>query len=153
MVDQATMNNGRNATPAAAMTRNMSDLTSDIASLAELQTRLFLLDVKESMTRIATPIVLAVIGGALLLGSLPVLLLAIAASLILLGIGLATALFIAFLIGTVLGTIALAIARSRLRNAFVAFQRSREELAQNIRWIKGALSAAGRASQAAERNA
>ena len=105
------------------------------------------------MTRIATPIVLAVIGGALLLGSLPVLLLAIAASLILLGIGLATALFIAFLIGTVLGTIALAIARSRLRNAFVAFQRSREELAQNIRWIKGALSAAGRASQAAERNA
>jgi hypothetical protein len=153
MVDQATMNNGRNAAPAAAMTRNMSDLTSDIASLAELQTRLFLLDVKESVTRIATPIVLAVIGGALLLGSLPVLLLAIAASLILLGIGLATALFIAFLIGTVLGTIALAIARSRLRNAFVAFQRSREELAQNIRWIKGALSAAGRASQAAERNA
>jgi TM2 domain-containing membrane protein YozV len=153
MVDQATMNNGRNAAPAAAMTRNMSDLTSDIASLAELQARLILLDAKESMTRITTPLVLAVIGGALLLGSLPVLLLAIAAGLVLLGLGSAAALLIAFLIGAVLGAIALAIAWYRLRNALVAFQRSRKELVQNIRWIKGALSAAGRASQAAECNA
>lgn len=153
MVDQATMNNGRNAAPAAAMTRNMSDLTSDIASLAELQARLFLLDAKESMQRIITPVVLAVIGGSLLLGSLPVLLLAIAAGLILLGLGPAAALLIAFLIGVVLGAIALAIAWHNLRNALVTFQRSREELAQNIRWIKGALSATGRASQAAECNA
>lgn len=150
MVDQTTMTNGRNAAPAAAMTRNMSDLVGDIASLVELQARLLVLDAKESVQRTVTPVVLAAIGGAVLMGSIPVLFLAIAAGLVILGLGLAAALFVSFLIGAVIGVIALAIAWYLLRSSVITFQRSRNELAQNVQWIKDTLKQSGRASQSAE---
>lgn len=150
MVDQTTMTNGRSADPATAMTRSVSDLAADIATLGELQVRLFLLDAKESAKRLVVPVAMVLAGGALLLGTVPVLLLAITALLVLTGLGVTASLFISFLLGAVLGTIPLAIAWSFLRSSLISFQRSREELAQNVRWIKDALKQNGRASQAAE---
>ncbi len=150
MVNQTTMTNGRSTAPATAMTRSMSDLAADIATLAELQVRLFLLDAKESAKRLAVPAAMILGGGVLLLGTIPVLLLAIAALLVLAGLGVTASLFISFFLGAAFGTIPVVIAWSLLRSSPISFQRSREELAQNVRWIKDALKQNGRASQAAE---
>lgn len=148
MVDQTTVTNGRNAAPAEAMTRSMSDLVGDIASLAELQARLFAIDAKETMRRIVLPIVFAAAGMVLVLGSIPVLLLTLAALFTYAGMGAAMSLFLAFVVGMILGAIALGVAWYAIRRSLVSFQRSREELARNLHWIKEALRQNGRSAQA-----
>jgi len=147
MVDQTTMIDDRDAAPAEAMTRSMSDLAGDIAALAELQARLFALDAKETMRRILVPIALGAIGTALILGSIPVLLLTVAALLNYAGLGTTLSLFLAFIVGAAFGGIALLVAWYAIRRGLVTFHRSLEELARNLRWIKAALRQNGRAAQ------
>lgn len=148
MDDQATMTDDRDAAPAEAMTRSMSDLAGDIATLAELQARLFAIDAKETMRRIVMPIALAGAGAVLILGSIPVLLLTVAALLNYAGLGAAPALFLAFVVGVAFGGLALLVAWFAIRHSLVSFHRSWEELARNLRWIKEALRQNGRATQA-----
>jgi uncharacterized membrane protein YqjE len=148
MVDQATMRNGHNTSaPAREMTRNVGGLASDIASLVELQARLFALDAKASLRRMIAPVVLAVLGVALLLGAVPVLWMAVAYWLFSLGMNGAAALFLSFVIGAVLGVVGVVIAWFLFRGSLSSFQRSREELANNIAWIKDALKPQSRTAR------
>jgi len=145
-----TVTNGHESAPAKGMTRNVSELASDVASLAELQTRLLVVDAKESVRRLIPPVVLGALGLALLLGSIPVLLMGVAQLLVYAGLGPAASLFIAFAIGALIAGLSLLAAWLLLRDSFSTFERSREEFQKNLAWIKDALKQGDRNSRTAD---
>ena len=77
MLDQTTMNGRRSKSPAKRMGRSMAGLLHDLITLAELQTQLVAVDLKEGTGRSIVPIVLIVGAVLLTLGTMPVILLGI----------------------------------------------------------------------------
>lgn len=125
---------------------NIAEFGNDVATLAELQAKLAVHDVKDCVVKAAIPVVLLVVAGVLALSSVPVILL-----------GSADLLAWAFSIQpgaarAAVGVVALAIAGLTGFLAWKAFglslgsfQRSREELTRNISWIRTVLVHSGRA--------
>jgi hypothetical protein len=147
------MGNGRYPGKTPNVAASVSDLTHDVLELSELQVQLLSLDAKHSVDKAKACLVMAVIGASLLLGTIPVALLAIAALFVeqlewsyAASIGLATG------IGLLLTAIVLGVAYGYVRNGLVSFERSREELQRNIAWLKSTLKTRGHVEKAAARS-
>jgi hypothetical protein len=129
-----------NGFPASRLGRGMAALAHDATTIAELQARLVALDLKDGSKSLRNAVLLAVIGGALLLACLPVGMLALGELLVDLA-GWET--WVAYLVtgggGLLIGLLLLWIGWLAVRKAAATFQRSREELARNVEWFKEAL--------------
>ena len=124
---------------------NLAEFASDATSLAELQTQLALLDLKASAAKATIPAGLTAAGLGLATAALPVLLLAVGELLVqYTQLTRGWSYMIVALVALVLGGALAAIFAGRLGKAFDSFQRSREELARNVAWIKTVLAYSGR---------
>jgi uncharacterized membrane protein YqjE len=146
MDDQATVarGNGHAIRPAAALGRGVGGFAADLLSLAELQWQLLMLDLRESGQNVVAPLVLAGLAIALGLGVFPVLLIAIAFGFIGAGMAAGWAFLISAVIGLVVAGVLAVIAWGLSRQIFQPINRSKQELAENIRWIKESLNRGGR---------
>jgi glycerol uptake facilitator-like aquaporin len=150
MVDQASVNNPdwpgsqpyrREASAAAKVRDGVGELLHDVVSLSELQAQLLAVDAKESVERAKLPIGLLVGGIALALGAVPVLLLSLGEALTLwLDWERALSYLVSGLAGAVIAGVLLYLAMQKAGAVIAVFDRSRVELAENVRWIKYALT-------------
>lgn len=141
MVHQAEVNSNGKAKPAEPnVAASFSGLAHDAIELAELQARLLKLDVQSAARNGGMSIALAVIGICLLLGCVPVALVALGEVFVAQwGWSRAAAFGTAAAIGLALSAGAAAAAWIRVRTALASLQRSRDELNRNIAWIKSNL--------------
>jgi len=148
MVHQASLENPTPTTPvprprsAAKGVRNgVGELLHDVVALGELQVKLLALDAKESVQKAQTPLLLAIVGAVLGLGAVPILLISLAETFVLLlEWNRAIAYLVSGLIGLVVGGAMAYTALKQSTAIFAVFDRSRVELAENISWIKYALT-------------
>jgi uncharacterized membrane protein YciS (DUF1049 family) len=132
--------NGRYQTRMPDVAGSVSGLTHDVIELGELQAKLLALDLKKSSRKTRTCLILAVIGICVLLGSIPVALLALAEVLVeQLEWSRSAALGVATLVGLLLTAIFAGAAYAIVRSGLLSLQRSREEFNNNIAWIKSTL--------------
>ncbi|MEX2092355.1 MAG: phage holin family protein [Pirellulales bacterium] len=141
MVHQAKVNTNGKAKPAEPnVAASFSSLAHDAIELAELQAKLLRLDVQAAARNGGMSIALLVVGACLLLGCVPVALVALGEVFIAQwGWTRAGALGAAAAIGLALSAGTGAAAWYRVRTALVSLQRSRDELNRNIAWIKANL--------------
>jgi len=150
MVDQASLNDPgwpasqaykREASAAAGVRNGVGELLHDVVSLGELQAQLLGVDARESMQKAQAPLVLLLAGAALALGAIPVLLLSLGEALtLLLHWERAVSYLVSGLVGVVIGAGLLYVAWQKASAVVAVFDRSRAELAENIRWVKYALT-------------
>jgi formate hydrogenlyase subunit 3/multisubunit Na+/H+ antiporter MnhD subunit len=141
MVGETTMSqrNG-SAPPPNGVAKEMGELTHDIMSLAELQFDLLRIDCREGLKRMLIPVALLLFAGILALGTVPVTLIFLAEFLTqAAGLSRAAAFSIAAVSGIVVAAVLAALGWCYLRGASRVFERSRDELARNVTWIKHAL--------------
>jgi hypothetical protein len=125
---------------------NIADFGNDIATLAELQSKLTLLDAKEAAARATVPVIALAVGLVVALGSVPVLLIGLAdliASNTRLSAGTAQ-----LIVGAVGFALALGVGFFGLKGSIASldsFRRSKEELSRNLSWIRTVLVYSGRA--------
>ena len=129
----------QSSSPRAVM-GNVTDVMHDITHLLELQAKLFATDSKAATRRALLPIVAMVVGVCVLLGCVPVGLLA-AAEVVQIEAGLSRPLSLVCAAGAglILAVALLAVGWWRLRRGFHEFDRSRNELLRNIAWVKQTL--------------
>jgi len=141
MVHQAEVNpNGKAKAADPNIAASFSGLAHDAIELAELQAQLLRLDVQAAARNGGTSMALAVVGACLLLGSVPVALVALAEVFVAQwDWSRAGAYGAAAAIGLALSAGAGAAAWYRIRSALASLQRSRDELNRNIAWIKSNL--------------
>lgn len=146
MVSQTTVSESRNGnrTPARAVAGNIADVAHDLTLLAELQAQLLAADLKQTGRKLALPAGLALVALAIALGSFPVFLLAVAALLVQAGMALWGALAVAAALGLVLAGVLLGAAWLGIRSNLKILDRSREEFARNLDWVKNVLRKSGR---------
>jgi len=141
MVAQATVN-GCEPIPSAAegVSKNLGEFVGDVMSLGEMQAQLFAIDAKEASSKSVVPAICGLGGLVLLLGSIPILLLAIGWCLInRAGFPADLAFLTSFVIGLLAAAGLALFAWQRLKTVVPIMMRSSEELSQNLRWIKHAL--------------
>jgi len=134
-----------NGSPPEGVVGGIAEFTNDVATLAELQLKLTLIDLRECVTKALWPIVLTVVGLVLAVASLPVILVGVAlllAALLQIGYGWAMLLTGGGVL-VVSGLAAFFFAR-RIGPSFEGLRRSREELVRNISWIRTVLVHSGR---------
>jgi hypothetical protein len=140
MVHQTKVNTNGQPADEPNVAASFSGLAHDAIELAELQAQLLKLDVKAAARNGRTGLVLGTVGVCLLLGCVPVALLALAEVFVAqYGWSRAGSLGVAAAIGLVLSAGAGAAAWYRLRRGLASLQRSRDELNRNIAWIKSNL--------------
>ena len=137
-----TMNGNRSEeSPASGMGRNLSGLIYDLTSLVELQCRLTACDVRETASQSWLPMLIILMAALLALSALPVLLIGLGWWLTQLsGIPLPAAFLLVSVVALGVAAIAAWWGSQRLRQAFAVLQRSRDELASTLNWIKRAAS-------------
>lgn len=148
MVHQASLENPTQTTPvprprsaAKGMSNGIGELLHDVVALGELQVKLLSVDAKESVQKATTPIILAVAGAILALGAVPIVLISLAEAFVLfLDWERALAYLASGLIGLVVGGALAYIAWRQSAAVIAVFDRSRVELAENMTWIKYALT-------------
>ena len=132
--------NGRIRDEEPNVATSFSGLAHDVIELGELQAQLFAHDVKSTATKTRTSLVLAVVGLCVLLGTIPVLLIALGQFIAeQTGWPQSAGLAIAAVIGIVASAVFMAVARNRLSAGLNSMQQSRDELSRNIDWIKASL--------------
>jgi uncharacterized membrane protein YqjE len=151
MADQATLNGGPrvriNSPLIEGVIGNLAEFGGDITTLAELQAKLAVIDLKEGGARAAVPTAALAASAALALGGLPVLLFGVAELIHQYGgMKLGWALVLTAVVALIVAGIVGAVAALRLSRCFESFRRSREELQRNISWIKTVLAYSGRSS-------
>jgi hypothetical protein len=122
------------------VTTGVGEFFHDVICLAELQGQLLASDLQEGKSRAILPAMLLVAAPLLLLGTLPVLLIGIA-WLLHSAAGWSEAVSLLTVAGAAIVIAAVAgwIGWKRLSSAMSVMTRSRKELRENVRWIKGAL--------------
>lgn len=148
MADQATVSrqNGSNqqASP-LTLVGNIADFGNDIATLAELQAKLTLLDAKEAASKAVTPLILLGGGLAVALGSLPVVLIGLADMIARAAkVPAGTAQLVVGLVALALGGLVAYLGLKGSTRSLGSFRRSSEELTRNISWIRTVLLYSGR---------
>lgn len=141
MVHQAEVNtNGTTKRATPNVRESFSGLAHDAIELAELQARLLKLDAQAAARNGGTSLALAVVGACLLLGCVPVALVALGELFVdQFAWSRAAGYAAAAGVGLVFSGGAGFAAWQRIRTAAHALQRSREELNRNIAWIKSNL--------------
>lgn len=148
MVDQASLETqwtppaqGNRQSAAAGVRDGIGELLHDIVTLGELQAELLAADGRQSLQKAQAPIIMLVIGAVIGLGATPVLLMALAEGL---HEGLEWSRWLSYLVsgvvGAALGGGLMYFAYSKSGEIIGVFMRSRTELAENIKWIKYALT-------------
>lgn len=127
-------------TGSQSLVAGWKNLAGDVLSLAGLQLRLFKVDSAQWLTRTKWSIPLLVTGLAFFAGAIPVLMFAGVAALKLAGIGELWSLLIVGGVALTIGCLSVAIAARRLRHALSTFNRSYDEMAENLEWLKSQLS-------------
>ena len=118
----------------------MGELTHDIVSLVELQFELFRVDCREGLRRILIPVALLLFAGIVALGTVPIVLILLAEFLTqAAGLSRAVAFLIAALSGFIVALAIGVVGWFYMRGVVRVFERSREELTNNMTWIKHAL--------------
>ncbi len=148
MADQASVsrsNGSNNHASPLTMVSNIADFGNDIATLAELQAKLTLLDAKDAVSKATTPLIILGAGVALALASLPVILIGLAdviarsanlpAGICQLVVGLAA---------LVLAGVAGFVGWRGSTGSLSSFRRSTEEFTRNISWVRTVLVHSGR---------
>lgn len=139
MVSKTTMNrtNGAEEFPPRVVARNLSDLTHDAITLTELQAELFKADLHESVRRLILPGLLLVLAILFAFGCVPVALAALATALTAqAGWSNEISLLTASLVGLLVAGLAGGLGWLLMRRAMSVFNRSKQELMENIQWIK-----------------
>ena len=132
--------NGSTQSPPKGVAKGMGELAHDIVSLAELQLELFRVDCLEGLRRILIPVVLLLFGGFVAVGTVPIALILVAEFLVqTAGLSRTAAFSIAAMSGVIVAVAIGVVGWSYLRGVVRVFERSREELASNMTWIKHAL--------------
>jgi len=156
MADQASVSGGNpgagspgkgkgNGTPEGRVVGGIAEFGNDIATLAELQFKLTLIDLKECVQRAMVPLGLAAVGLFLILGALPVALLGVATLVaVALKIGTGWAMLLTGGVVLVLAGVVVVVSALRLVPSFSSFRRSYEELTRNMAWIRTVLFYSGR---------
>ncbi len=125
---------------------NLGELASDVTTLAELQAKLAVADLKVSAGRATFPVALLVIGLGLFLGAIPVAFIGMA-ELLADGLGLVHkgwAYLIVAGIAVAVTVILTLIGWPALSRSFESLGRSRDELARNVAWIKSVITNAAK---------
>ena len=118
----------------------MGELAHDIVSLAELQLELFRVDCREGLRQIMIPVALLLFAGFVAAGTVPIALMLVAEFLTqATDLSRAAAYSIAATSGVIVALAIGVVGWSYLRGVVRVFERSREELASNMTWIKHAL--------------
>jgi len=146
MVDQAevTSADGRTELPPRAVARGSAEFLHDFTTLAELQGKLFLLDLSEGLSRLRTAAVALVLGVVIVLGCIPVALMTLALVLnATTSLNEATCFGIALATGLVLALLLLIPAYFGLRNWTSFLDRSYAEWRRNLQWFKDTLKRFG----------
>lgn len=135
------MNGGMRFHRSEGVLTSLGEVGGDVATLAELQAKLTLIDAKEAAGRATLPTAVLLASAAVLIATVPVLLIGLAFVLAsALGITQGAALLIT---GAVVAAIAGVVAFLSLRgflHSFESFRRSREEFARNVNWVKTVLT-------------
>jgi hypothetical protein len=143
MVDQASVNGrGTACEPgsSSAEYEGVAEFVDDLASLVELQARLASVDFRDAARKSAIPIVLTVVGLAVMVAGVPVALLGagwLLASALRISQGWAMLLTAGGAIA--LGGLATAVGGVRLSHSLDSFRRSRKQLWLNLAWIRTVL--------------
>jgi Putative Actinobacterial Holin-X, holin superfamily III len=143
MVDQASVN-GRGTARAdpssSAEFEGVAEFVDDLASLAELQAKLAAVDFKDAARKSAIPLVLTVVGLAVITASVPVALFAAGWLLALaLKIHQGWALLLTAAAAMALGGLVAGVGGMLFRHSFDSFRRSRKQLWLNLAWIRTVL--------------
>jgi hypothetical protein len=152
MADQATVSRNTSGNgipvdaPGASMVSNVAEFGNNIATLAELQARLTLIDLKEVAGKAWIWAVLASASLLLLAGAVPVALIGLAFAFDTELRHAAAPLLITAAITAVIALAVGAVSGLRVVRSFETFRRSSEELTRNIAWIKTVLLHSGRAA-------
>jgi hypothetical protein len=135
--DYSTQANGHDRSAPRVVARNMSELLHDAITLSDLQYRLFKADVSRLLADLVVPGAILLAGVVLLLSCLPVAMATIALALEQ-GTDLSLAASFGFTLagGLILGAGTALVAVMWLRRGIKPFERSREECALNLAWIK-----------------
>ena len=147
MVDLEAEVNGKHRRngPVAGFTSTAANVLGDLLELAELQAKLAKADALSASAAATRPIGMLVIGICAAIASLPVLTLGLASLL-----DQQTALNMwqsQLLVGAAVALLASASVYAsvqRLRTAGLQFQRSADELAKNVAWVKSVVGTTGR---------
>jgi hypothetical protein len=132
--------NGRYRTKTPNVAASVSELTHDVIELTELQAELLKLDVKQSVDKARTTLILSVVGVCVLLGTIPVALFTLAELLVeQLAWSRSAAFGAATLVGLLLSGIIFGVAWGYIKRGLLSLERSREELNRNIAWLKSTL--------------
>jgi hypothetical protein len=132
--------NGSTQSPPQGVAKGMGELAHDIVSLAELQLELFRVDCREGLRQIMIPVALLLFAGVVATGTVPIALILVAEFLTqATSLSRAAAFSIAAMSGVIVALAIGVVGWSYLRGVVRVFERSREELASNMTWIKHAL--------------
>jgi hypothetical protein len=124
---------------------NIADFGNDIATLAELQAKLTLLDTKEAVAKATTPLSFLGAGLVLALASIPVILIGLA-DLIARSANMPSgvAQLIVGLAALGLAGVACLVGWKGSTASLASFRRSSEEFTRNVSWIRTVLVHSGR---------
>jgi len=132
--------NGRVRDEEPNVATSFSGLAHDVIELGELQAQLFVHDVKSTIQKTRTSLLLGVVGACVLLGSVPVLLFALAELFVeQFGWTQSAGFAVSAIVGIAASAGILAAAWNRLSVGLNSMQRSRDEFSRNIAWIKSSL--------------
>jgi energy-converting hydrogenase Eha subunit H len=138
-MDHQTHNlNGSAPEPASeAILRGVGDLSHDIITVVELQYKLAVEDFRSAMSKVRETLVLFVFAAVLCLAGVPILLVGTAELIThYSSLERGWAYCLIALIALVLGLAGASVALRRILAALSVFSRSRQELAENLTWLK-----------------
>jgi hypothetical protein len=142
MVDQAqvTMADERTELPPQAVARGTGEFLHDVLTLAELQGKLALVDLREGTAKVVVTLVALIIGIAWGLGCFPIALVALAVALKeSTTLSLSASFGIALLVGLGLSALLAIPALIALKAEMHMFDRSQSEWRRNLQWFKDTL--------------
>jgi hypothetical protein len=123
---------------------NMADVLHDVVTIVELQWRLLIANGRSTMKRALGSAAMAAVGFAILLGCAPVAMLVESALLVeRFGWKPSSALATSLATGLLASIVVIGAAWARLRSTLSQLEPSRDELAQNVKWIKHVLRRRG----------
>jgi hypothetical protein len=138
--------------PPRAVARSTAELLHDMASLAELQGKLVVVDLREGVAKMLVPLGLAVAGICVALGTIPVGLMTLAFALEkLTTLSVPVCFAIAFGVGLLLAAILIIPALATLKTGVQILDRSLAELRRNLQWVKETIKRMGQGGGQASR--
>src|SRR5262245_20484405 len=153
MVDQAQVTtkngkkNGHDELPPRAVARGTAEFLHDFTTLAELQGKLLVVDLKEGTAKLLVPVISLLVGAAIALGCIPIALAALALMLHeITTLTLASCFGISLAIGLFMALVLVIVAFGVVKSGMAMFDRSLHEFRRNMQWAKDTLKRHGQSS-------